>query len=180
MIGTDLRRKASWCYGSTGWKAILKVLLTDGTCAMILYRMMQWSRRWGLVPLEMILNKLNGIFCQCIIGRGAEFGPGFVLIHSQGVVINGSVKGGKNIYVEHQVTIGAERYQSPTLGDEIFVGPAPSFWEQSTLEMARESARTPWSLMTFHLTQPSSEYQPELCAHTCHRVQSMLTMYRRT
>ncbi len=89
---------------------------------MFMYRLMQWSRRWRLVPLEMLCNKLNAIFGQCIIGRGAEFGPGFVLIHSQGVVINGSVRGGCNIYVEHQVTIGAERNQSPVLGSDIFIG----------------------------------------------------------
>lgn len=89
---------------------------------MFVYRVMQWSRRWRLVPLEMICNKLNSVCGQCIIGRGAEFGPGFVLIHSQGVVINGAVQGGSNIYVEHQVTIGAERNQIPTLGSNIFIG----------------------------------------------------------
>jgi serine O-acetyltransferase len=122
LILADLRAKADWCYESTSWKALLKTCATDGTFAMALYRLMQWSQRWRLVPLEMICNKLNTIFSQCIIGRGAEFGPGFVLIHSQGVVINGSVRGGSNIYVEHQVTIGAERNQSPILGSDIFIG----------------------------------------------------------
>ena len=89
---------------------------------MILYRLMQWARRWRLSPLEMIFNKLNAVCCRCIIGRGAEFGPGFVLIHSMGVVINGRVRGGRNVFVEHQVTIGAERRQSPLLGDDIFIG----------------------------------------------------------
>ncbi|MGA2065039.1 MAG: hypothetical protein ABSG86_08720 [Thermoguttaceae bacterium] len=121
-LTTDIRRKADWCYQSTGVRAVIKTLMTDGTLAMVLYRLMQWSRRWRLVPLEMLFNKLNVICCQCIIGRGAEFGPGFVLIHSNGVVINGGVRGGENIYVEHQVTIGAERYRSPTLGSNIFIG----------------------------------------------------------
>jgi serine O-acetyltransferase len=89
---------------------------------MMIYRLMQWSRRWRLVPLELMCNKFNAIFGQCIIGRGAEFGPGFVLIHSQGVVINGAVHGGSNIYIEHQVTIGAERNQTPILGSDIFIG----------------------------------------------------------
>jgi serine O-acetyltransferase len=70
----------------------------------------------------MIFNKLNAVFCNCIIGRGAEFGPGFVLIHATGVVINGRVRGGTNIYIEHQVTIGAERRQSPVLGNHVFLG----------------------------------------------------------
>jgi serine O-acetyltransferase len=89
---------------------------------MIVYRLMQWSRKWRLVPLEMLLNKFNGLFCSCIIGRGADFGPGFVLVHSQGVVINGQVRGGSNVFIEHQVTIGAERRESPVLGSDIFIG----------------------------------------------------------
>ncbi len=122
LVRTDLRRKALWCYDSERLSARLKVLLTDGTPAMLLYRLMQWSRRWHLAPLEMIFNKLNAVCCNCIIGRGAEFGPGFVLIHSTGVVINGSVKGGENVYLEHQVTIGAEQRQAPLLGNNVFVG----------------------------------------------------------
>lgn len=118
----DLRRKALWCYESDSSAAILKTLLTDGTAAMLLYRLMQWSRRWRLLPLEWICNKLNAVCCQCIIGRGAEFGPGFVLIHSMGVVINGQVRGGSNLLIEHQVTIGAERRRAPVLGSDIFIG----------------------------------------------------------
>lgn len=89
---------------------------------MFWYRLMQWARKWHLVPLEMAFNKINVVFCNCIIGRGAEFGPGLVLIHSTGVVINGAVRGGKHVYIEHQVTIGAERSQNPLLGDHVFLG----------------------------------------------------------
>jgi serine O-acetyltransferase len=122
LIATDLRQKALWCYGSARRRDLLKVLLTDGTMAMIVYRVMQWSRRWRLVPLEMLCNKINAICSHCIIGRGAEFGPGFVLIHATGVVINGQVRGGTNVYIEHQVTIGAERRVSPKLGNDVFLG----------------------------------------------------------
>lgn len=122
LIASDLRAKAQWCYGSSRWRDIAQTLLTDGTAAMLWYRLMQWSRRWRLVPLEMVFNKLNAVCCNCIIGRGAEFGPGFVLIHSTGTVINGRVRGGDHVYLEHQVTIGAERRQSPSLGDHVFVG----------------------------------------------------------
>jgi serine O-acetyltransferase len=118
----DLREKALWCYESDSSLALAKVLLTDGTPAMILYRLMQWSRRYRLAPLEMVFNKLNAVFCNCIIGRGAEFGPGLVLIHSSGVVINGQVRGGERVYIEHQVTIGAERRLSPIIGNDVFIG----------------------------------------------------------
>lgn len=118
----DLRAKARWCYDRETSMALLKVLLTDGTPAMVWYRLMQWARRWRLTPLEMIFNKCNSAFCGCVIGRGAEFGPGFVLIHSNGIVINGTVRGGARIFLEHQVTIGAEKRQSPILEDDVFVG----------------------------------------------------------
>jgi serine O-acetyltransferase len=118
----DLRRKALWCYESERWPAVLKALGTDGTPAMILYRLMQWARRRHLTPLEWIFNRMNSMCCDCIIGRGAEFGPGFVLIHSTGIVINGAVSGGSDVYLEHQVTIGAERRRAPVLGSDVFVG----------------------------------------------------------
>lgn len=122
LIRSDFRQKALWLYESNGWAAQLKAIMTDGSASMLLYRLMQFSHRLRVLPLEMILNKLNAALCQCIIGRGAEFGPGFVLIHSTGVVINGSVRGGENVFVEHQVTIGAERRNSPVIGNNVFIG----------------------------------------------------------
>ena len=122
LILSDLRAKADWCYQDDSPRALLKVLLTDGTLAMVFYRVMQWSRRYRIVPIELLMNRLNSICCNCIIGRGAEFGPGFVLIHATGVVINGCVVGGENVFIEHQVTIGAERRQSPKIGSNVFIG----------------------------------------------------------
>ncbi len=118
----DLKAKSEWCYGSITYRCLLKTCLTDGTMAMLWYRLMQWSDSWKLFPLSMLFNKCNAIFCQCIIGRGASFGRRFVIIHSQGIVINGAVKAGDDIKLEHQVTIGAERNTSPELGTDIFIG----------------------------------------------------------
>ncbi|QDV51241.1 serine O-acetyltransferase [Gimesia fumaroli] len=118
----DLKAKSEWCYGSISARSLLKTCLTDGTMAMFWYRLMQWASHWKLSPLAMIFNKCNAIFCQCIIGRGADFGRRFVIIHSQGIVINGSVKAGDDIKLEHQVTIGAERNVSPILESDIFIG----------------------------------------------------------
>lgn len=122
LILDDVRAKSLWCHERADRLALIETLFADGTAAMILYRLMQWSRRHHLAPLEMIFNKLNAILCNCIIGRGAEFGSCFVLIHGTGVVINGQVTGGSGILIEHQVTIGAARRQCPTLGSNIFIG----------------------------------------------------------
>jgi serine O-acetyltransferase len=122
IIHEDFRRKALWCYEATDRRSMFKAFCSDGGTAMVLYRLMQWCGHRRLRLLEMILNKLNAVMCNCIIGRGAEFGPGLVLIHSTGVVINGSVRGGSGIHIEHQVTIGADQRISPTIGDEVFIG----------------------------------------------------------
>jgi serine O-acetyltransferase len=121
-IFEDFRCKALWCYQATDRRSMLKAFCSDGGTAIVLYRLMQWSGHRRLTIFEMIFNKLNAVMCNCIIGRGAEFGPGLVLIHSTGVVINGSVRGGSGIHIEHQVTIGAELRISPTIGDNVFIG----------------------------------------------------------
>jgi serine O-acetyltransferase len=133
LVYSDLSAKAAWCYQSTNWRALVKTLLTDGTTAMICYRLMQWSRRWKLFPLEMVFNKWSVLFCNCIIGRGAEFGRGLVLVHSTGIVINGQVRGGEHVYIEHQVTIGAERRLSPHLGSHVFIGAGAKIVGQVTI-----------------------------------------------
>lgn len=122
LVRSDVAAKSRWLYQSTSAKSLIKTLLTDGTAAMLLYRLMQSSQRSGLAPLAMLFNKLNGVVGGCIIGRSAQFGPGFVLVHSMGVVINTAVCGGRDVKIEHQVTIGAERGLSPRLGDDVFIG----------------------------------------------------------
>jgi serine O-acetyltransferase len=122
LIREDLSSKSKWCYGEDDWRGMARALLADGTAAMLVYRAMQAARRHRWSGLEMVFNKTNSALLDCIIGRGAEFGPGFVLVHAHGVVINGAVRGGSGVLIEHQVTIGAEGGQSPTLGDRVFVG----------------------------------------------------------
>jgi serine O-acetyltransferase len=120
-IRDDLRRKGSLCYGREDHRSLLKVLASDGTAAMVLYRLMQWSSRRRLAPLAMLFNKWNALFCRCVVGRGAEFGPGFVLVHSDGVFINSKVRGGANVTLYQQVTLGGEGDDVPTLGDGVLI-----------------------------------------------------------
>jgi serine O-acetyltransferase len=123
LLREDLREKARWCYQSDAPAAVAKTLATDGTSAMILYRLMQGARELHLPPLEMAFNKLNSIVNACVIGRGADFGPGFVIIHSHGVVINGKVRGGRNVHLEHEVTLGDSGAGAcPVLGNDVYLG----------------------------------------------------------
>jgi len=122
LIAGDIRRKALWCYGNDRPVDQLRATLADGTAAIILYRLMQWSVHHRLGLLAMVFNKMNSAIVGCVIGRGADFGPGLVLVHANGIVINGEVRGGSSVTIMHQVTIGAEGRASPTIGDRVFLG----------------------------------------------------------
>jgi len=118
----DLRHKAEW-YGlpPTG-KALLRTAFSDGSTAQILYRLMRFCQKYRLKSLAFVVYRLNAAIGHAIIGRDAELGPGLVILHSLCVVINSQVRAGKNLVLEHGVTIGAEKNQAPVLGDNVFIG----------------------------------------------------------
>jgi serine O-acetyltransferase len=118
----DLRAKqALYCqHGQTC--SFARAVLADGTLAVVLYRIQYGLAGIGLGVLALIPHLLNKWINGCVIGVRARFGPGFVLIHPIGVVINSSVRGGRNVWLESSVVIGENRGAFPTLGDDIFVG----------------------------------------------------------
>ena len=122
MLLADLRAKQA-LYSQYGQHcSLLKATLTDGTLANALYRAQAALSRWHLAPLALVPHWLNKCLNGCVIGVRAQFGPGFVLIHPVGVVINSSTCGGRNVWLESGVVIGDNRGLSPVLADDIFVG----------------------------------------------------------
>jgi serine O-acetyltransferase len=118
----DLRAKQA-LYAQAGPRpSLLKVVLSDGTLAGALYRAQEGLSKLGLSPLALLPHMLNKWLNGCVIGVRARFGPGFVLIHPVGVVINSSVRGGSNVWLESSVVIGENGGAFPVLEDDIFVG----------------------------------------------------------
>jgi len=126
MIIDDIKYKSECFYGKCALKEFVKVLFTDGTSCMVFYRTAKFFQRIKLGMVSWIFLELNKILNGCVIGRNAEFGKGFVIMHTFGIVINGSVKGGENIVIENGVVIGAARsglpVKTPVLGNNIFIG----------------------------------------------------------
>ena len=118
----DMRRKAVWYDLKPTRKALLRMCVSDGSTAQLLYRGMRYCQTRRLKPLAMFLYRLNAGVGHAVIGRDAELGPGLVILHSLGIVINSDARAGRNLVLEHGVTIGAEKGQSPILGDNVFVG----------------------------------------------------------
>lgn len=122
IVRADLRKKADW-YGLPASPAnLLRMWFSDGSTAQILYRAMRFCQTHHLKIPAFFLYRLNAVVGHIVIGRGAEIGKGFVILHSFGTVINTNVRAGENLVIEHGVTIGAEKDKSPVLGDNIFIG----------------------------------------------------------
>ncbi len=121
-IRADLasKRRLYSQYGTS--YSTLRTLMTDGTSANVLYRAQEWLASLFGKPAGLPPHILNKWFNGCVIGIGARFEPGFVLIHPIGVVINASVKGGRDVWLESGVVIGDNRGGSPVLGQGVFVG----------------------------------------------------------
>lgn len=123
VIGDDIRRKQAIYRGDGAPMSMLRTLLTDGTSANVLFRFSSQLATTSVgKPVALLLQWINQWLNQCVIGTGATFGPGFVLLHPVGVVINSKVRGGSNIAIESGVVIGDEKGVSPTLGCNVFVG----------------------------------------------------------
>lgn len=121
-LRTDLLAKSIFFHGRTNRWLSARMLFKDGSMAAALHRVVQALARIHLSPIAAILYKLNGILTGAVIGRGAKLGPGLVLLHGHGVMINGGVRAGRNLILANNVTIGAEKGATPVLGDNVYIG----------------------------------------------------------
>src|SRR5450631_1590712 len=118
----DLRHKAQIYELPPTSRSLLRMLVNDGSAAQVMYRMMRFCQTHHLKVLAAIIYRLNALITHATIGRNADIAPGFVILHSVGVVINTNVRAGRNLVLYHGVTLGAERNKSPILGDNVYIG----------------------------------------------------------
>ena len=125
-IVDDLKFKSECYFGKIDAKSLLRVLFSDGSSAMVFYRTAQFFRKIKLGFIGYLFLYINKVINGCVIGRNAEFGERFVIMHPQGVIINGAVQGGSNIVIESGVVIGASKngqpVEVPKFGNHVFIG----------------------------------------------------------
>jgi serine O-acetyltransferase len=121
-LAADLRHKAQLYDLAPTPGSLLRMLLSDGSAAQVMYRMMRFCQTHHLKILAAILYRLNATITHATIGRNADMAPGFVIAHSVGVVINTHVRAGRNLVIHHGVTLGEEHRKSPILGDNVYIG----------------------------------------------------------
>jgi serine O-acetyltransferase len=118
----DLRHKAQLYELPPTSGSLLRMLVSDGSAAQLMYRAMRFCQTHHCRMLAAILYRLNGSITHATIGRNADMAPGFVILHSVGVVINSNVRAGRNLVIHHGVTLGEVRHKSPILGDNVYIG----------------------------------------------------------
>lgn len=96
--------------------------MSDGTSANILYRITSWFVSMRLSPIAFFFQVLNKWLNGCVIGAGARFGKGLILMHPVGIVINSKVTGGEHVVIESGVVIGDEKGKAPVIGSNVFIG----------------------------------------------------------
>ncbi|AWB56311.1 serine acetyltransferase [Colwellia sp. Arc7-D] len=121
-LKADLKRKQQIFAQDGADVSMLRIWMADGTSANVLYRCMRWCATHRLGLLAYFFQWANKFINGCVIGSGANFASGFVIMHPVGIVINSKVVGGNNITLESGVVIGDEKGQSPVLKNNIFVG----------------------------------------------------------
>ena len=121
-LKSDIKQKQQVLTDEGYQVSMLRTIVSDGTSANALYRLTSWFIKYKLAPLALVSLWLNRVINGCVIGAGAKFEQGFVIMHPVGVVINSKVIGGKNIVVESGVVIGDEKGQAPVLGSNVFIG----------------------------------------------------------
>lgn len=130
----DLKRKQQIFREDGADVSMLRIWMADGTSANVIYRMMRWCAAHKLGLVAYFFQWLNKFVNGCVIGSGADFAPGFVIMHPVGIVINSKVKGGNNITLESGVVIGDEKGKSPVLGNHLFVGAGAKIIGELTVE----------------------------------------------
>jgi serine O-acetyltransferase len=121
-VREDLRHKVARRGFPPTLASYVRACGSEGSLAQLLYRAMRFCGGHGLGLPALVIYRINALVGQAVIGRGADLGPGLVILHASGTVINTSVRAGKNLVLEHAVTLGEVRGRSPVLGDNVYVG----------------------------------------------------------
>ena len=125
---TPLQRDFERLYQHTGYdgriRKALAVLTAPGFQAVWSYRVTRWLWDRHIPVLGAIIQRLTEVWAGISIPPEVTIGPGLLIHHSGGIVLNGRAVLGRDCTLHHGVTIGnrISGGPSPTLGDRVMVG----------------------------------------------------------
>lgn len=104
--------------------AMAHVLFKPGLQAVLLFRASSFLVRRRVPVLPWVIGLFATYLTGAEIGPTAQIGPGFVIYHPSGVVVNGKVVAGRNLRLHSGVVIGVRKGlpSPPRLGDDVRIG----------------------------------------------------------
>ncbi len=124
----NLRRDFARVYHHIGYRGAarktLHTLTSPGFQAVWSYRVTRWLMHRRIPLLGPILERLTEVWTGVSLPSETRVGPGLMILHFGGVVINGEALLGADCTLHHGVTIGnrVPGGGSPRLGDRVMVG----------------------------------------------------------
>jgi serine O-acetyltransferase len=129
LIGSDMQHRALIDGKPFSWFSYVKLFLNPALLAVVIFRFQHYCTARGWHLLTGFLAGVNTIFFSVDIAPLAEIGPGFVIAHANGIVIDQHVTIGANCIVTLQNSItagqqpGRDAGQSrAVLEDNVLVG----------------------------------------------------------
>ncbi len=128
-IRGDIARKRELYAAEKGWLSRqVYIYFLPGSLAVIIYRFGRWVFLLKIPVLKQILTliylPLKALMVICFgitIPVRGDYGKGFV-IHTYGGIFLPRTKGGENLTVNQEVTVGGANRGQPLLGDNVFLG----------------------------------------------------------
>ncbi len=115
--------------GLAFWVWVLgKAIAAPQVHAVVLHRFASLLARTPLRPLAFLLRSIGLAWSGAEIHPDAQLGPGFALVHSNGVVIGPGVRTGVDCRINPGVVLGepgrgsSGDYGFPVLGDHVTIG----------------------------------------------------------
>ena len=106
------------------WRKVLHVVTSPGFQAVAGYRMTHWLANRRIPFLGVIIQRFIEVWTGVSISPQTRIGPGLVIYHFGGIIINQQAVLGSHCTLHHDVTIGnrVPGGPSPKLGDRVMVG----------------------------------------------------------
>lgn len=106
------------------WRKVLITITNPGFQAVFLYRLSRWLMLKKVPVLSLILQRISEVWTGVSIPAETVIGPGLLILHFGGIMINGRSVLGRDCILHHEVTIGNKipGGGSPKIGDRVTFG----------------------------------------------------------
>jgi serine O-acetyltransferase len=121
---SDFRQDWQRLKSLPGYRGLLWWMLDQSFWVILTYRLIARARgKWYHAPLR-VFEKVAEFVHKCYLPTTAQIGPGLVIYHAFGVIVNGKTRIGRNCTLYARVCIG-NRWPgdgTPVIGDNVVIG----------------------------------------------------------